>query len=43
MRVRLIGGMLLLLCCGAGLLGACGEDEISGSAPAATAATGSSG
>ena len=43
MRVRLIGGMLLLLCCGAGLLGACGEDEISGSAPAETSATGSSG
>ena len=43
MRVRLIGGMLLLLCCGAGLLGACGEDEISGSAPAETSAPGSSG
>ena len=43
MRVRLVAGAALLLCLGAGLLGACGEDEIGGSAPAGTSAPGSSG
>jgi heat shock protein HslJ len=43
MRVRLVAGAILLLCLGAVVLGACGEDEIANSAPAATSAPGASG